>query len=437
MKRSIFLTIFVIFFWTGLALAQAEPSSQEVLTIDECIRIALQNNYEVRAAEKSYDAAKYNLLGTWQGFLPKADITSYWTRYEHAYLIYPEAGGIPYLSRSSYGLRFNLSQTIFDGWYNIARYNYYKKGGSSAREDLRLTRQWVIFEVKNSCFALLKAQMLLEVQTEAVKRSEEQLNMAKAKYDLGAASLSDYLKAKVQLSNDSLAFITARNSIKLAQADLNNILGLNIDAPIQIDAKLEYEKFDPTTYPITEKIIEDHPQITKTKSEVDQAHSSLTMARSENYPKIYFGVNYSWNDMKFPKSWTEYRKPDDPWYVGMQVSLNIFNGLSTISNIWGAKANLQAAKEKLKKDRREVELEIKTALLAITDAEQKIRVTEVALRSAEEDLNLTKEKYNLGAASMLELLDANYSYKTAKSNQVQSLYDYNLAIAQFEKAVGK
>jgi len=231
--------------------------------------------------------------------------------------------------------------------------------------------------------------------------------------------------------------ITARNNIRVAQAELNNILGRNIDAPIQIDARLEYKKFDPTAHPITEKTIENHPQINKTKSGVDQAHSALTMARSENYPKIYLGMNYSWNDGKFPKSWTEYRKPPDPWYLGIQVSLNIFNGLSTISNIWGAKASLQAAKEKLKKDRREVTLEIKKALLAVTEAEQKIQVTKEASKAAEQDLNLTKEKYNLGAASMLELLEANYSYKTVKSNQVQALYDYNLAIAQFEKAIGK
>jgi outer membrane protein len=436
MKRSIFLTMLALVLWTGFGLAQTEPSSQEVLTIDQCINIALMNNYDVKAAEKNYDRAKYGLLGTWQGFLPKADISLRGTRYDQTSVIYP-AGGFPYSSRNSYGLGLSFSQTIFDGWNNVANYNYYKKGKFSAGENLKLTKQTVVLGVKNSCYALLKAGMLLEVQTEAVKRSEEQLTMAKAKYDLGAASLSDYLKAKVQLSNDSLALITAQNDIKLAEADLNNIMGRNVDTPVQIDAKLEYKKFDPSAYPMTEETIENHPQINITRSEVDQAHSQLTIARSQNSPKISLGVNYSWSDYKFPKSWADYQKRPDPWSVGMQVSLNLFNGLSTISNIWSAQASLQVAKEKLKNDRREVKLEINKALLAVTEAEQKIRVTEDALKSAEEDLNLTKEKYNLGAASMLELLDANYSYKTAESNQVQALYDYNLAIAQLEKAIGK
>ena len=437
MKRLAFLIIVAVLFWTGLTWAQAEPSAQELLTIDECIGIALKNNYDVRAAKKSYDAARYDLLGTWRGFLPSADLTSTWTRYEHTYLIYPQGGGAPYFSRSAYGLSFGLRQTIFDGWNNIATHNYYKKGKLSTGENLVLTRQSVVLAVKNSCFALLKAHMLLEVQTEAVKRSEEQLNMAKAKYDLGAASLSDYLKAKVQLSNDSLAFISARNNIKTSQADLNNILGRDINIPVQIDAKLEYQKFEPDAYMVTEKAMENHPQIKRTRSDVDQAHSWLTMKRSDNYPKIYLGVNYGWSHPRIPESWAEFRQPSDPWYVGLQVSLNIFDGLSTLSNIWSAKANLQAAREKLRKDRREVMLEIKKAVLAVMEAEQKIHVTDQALEAAEQDLSLTKEKYNLGAASMLELLDANYSYKTVKSNQVQALYDYNLAIAEFEKAIGK
>ncbi len=437
MKRLAFLIIVAVLFWTGLTWAQAESSTQELLTIDECIRIALKNNYDVRAAKKSYDAARYDLLGTWRGFLPAADISSSWTRYERESWIDPGGGSRPYLSRSSYGLRLSFSQTIFDGWHNVANHNLYKARRFSAEEDLRLTRQLLVLAVKNSCYALLKAKMLLEVQTEAVKRSEEQLNMAKAKYDLGAASLSDYLKAKVQLSNDSLAFISASNNIKTAQADLNNILGRNIDIPIQIDAKLEYKKFEFDAHTVTEKTIDGHPQINKTRSEVDQAHSSLTIARSDNYPKLYFGVDYNWNDRKFPGSWDDYRMRDDPWRVGISVSLNIFDGLSTVSKIWGAKAQLQSAREKLRKDRREVTLEIKKALLAVAEAEQKIRVTDQALEAAEQDFNLTKEKYNLGAASMLELLDANYSYKTAKSSQVESLYDYNLAIAEFEKAIGK
>jgi outer membrane protein TolC len=293
----------------------------------------------------------------------------------------------------------------------------------------------VALSVKEGCYNLLKAQMLYEVQIDAVKKSIEQLNMARARYDLGSASLSDYLKAKVQLGNDSLNLITYANNVKLTEASLNSLLGLDINTPLEIDAKLEYKKLEANLEDETKKALEKHPQVDKAKMGVNQAHSSLTIARGGNFPNISFSGSYSWKNYGFPSS-RDIEKIDS-WGIGISVSLNIFEGFLTTSKVRSAKAMLNLAKENLKQSKRDLELEIKQAYLSVNEAEQKIRLTDEALKSAEEDLKLTQEKYNLGAASILELLDANVSYKTAKSNQVQSLYDYNLALAKYEKAIDK
>ena len=102
---------------------------------------------------------------------------------------------------------------------------------------MKLAEKSVALSVKEGCYNLLKAQMLYEVQIDAVKKSIEQLNMARARYDLGSASLSDYLKAKVQLGNDSLNLITYANNVKLTESSLNSLLGLDINTPLEIDAK--------------------------------------------------------------------------------------------------------------------------------------------------------------------------------------------------------
>lgn len=52
-------------------------------------------------------------------------------------------------------------------------------------------------------------------------------------------------------------------------------------------------------------------------------------------------------------------------------------------------------------------------------------------------MNITQEKYNLGAASTLELLDAQVSYRTAKTNEVNALFDYTVAVSELEKSLGK
>ncbi|UCG94338.1 MAG: TolC family protein, partial [Candidatus Aerophobus sp.] len=182
--------------------------------------------------------------------------------------------------------------------------------------------------------------------------------------------------------------------------------------------------------------LEKHPQIDKSRMEVNQAHSGLTIARSAYFPSISFFGDYSWSDIESPKSSSDWKNYDS-WDIGIRISMNLFEGFLTTSNVKSAKANLNLARENFKQSKRDLELEIRQAYLSLNEAEQKIFLTEEALNSAEEDLKLTQEKYNLGAASILELLDANVSFKTAKNNQVQALYDYNFAVAKFEKATGK
>ena len=93
--------------------------------------------------------------------------------------------------------------------------------------------------------------------------------------------------------------------------------------------------------------------------------------------------------------------------------------------------------ENFQQKKRDVALELKQAFLSVQEAKQKIDLTKKKMESAEEDLDLVQEKYNLGSANILELLDAEVSFKEAESDRVQAFYDYNLAIAEFEKAIGK
>jgi len=408
---------------------------KRVLSIEECINTALKNNYQIRASYEAHRAAEADVVRARSNLLPNISTYTGWTRYDEEKFIWVE-GRNPYYSRDFYNYGLSLSQSIFNGGYNWANLSLAGAREGAASADYKITRQAIALKIKQDCYEMLKAKMLLDVQKDAVKRSEEQMNMAKARYDLGSASLSDYLKAKVQLGNDNLALITSENSLKLAQANLNNDLGLDLEPPVDVAAELGYQKLDVDVDRVIQERLEVHPEIKKANSLVSQAKSGVNMARSALLPSVSFSGSYSWSDGRTPDSWSNW-KMNDSWRIGISVGLNIFDGFQSLANIQRGKAELRSVEENLEQKKRDAELEIRQAHLAIREAEQKIEVTEEALRAAEQDLKLTQEKYNLGAASMLELLDADVSYKTAKNNQVNALHDYNLALARFEKAIGK
>jgi outer membrane protein TolC len=431
-KKTVFSVLLTVLLW--FYSAQAQEIQKRVLSIDDCVNIALKNSFPARSAQENYQSARWGFLGGWSNLLPSLGVSSGWARNSKEVLRLRLGQFVS--SRDQYSFNLGLSQTIFNGGANFASYNLKKYGKKSAWDDLKLAEKSVALNVKQGCYDLLKAQMLYDVQKDAVGVSLEQLKMAKARYDLGAASLSDYLKAKVQLGNDSLTLVTNENNVKLAEATLNSLLGLDVNTPLEINARLEYTKLDADVEQETRKALESHPQIDKARMGLNQSNSSLTLARSANYPSVSFFGDYSWSDIAFPKSSSEW-KQFASWDIGLRLSLSIFNGFLTTSQVRSAKAQVRLNKDNLEQNKRDLALAIKQAYLLVKEGERKIQLTDDALKSAEEDLKLTQEKYNLGAASILDLLNANVSFKTAKNNQVQALYDYNLAVAQFEKATAR
>ena len=212
-----------------------------MLTIDECIKIALKNNYLIRSSREQHRAAETDVVGARANFLPNIYTYTGWNRYHEEIPFWPE-GRLPYQSRDSYNYGLGVEQSIFNGGYNWANFNLARAREKETYAAYRLSQQAITLKIKEDCYAMLKAKMLMDVQKDAVKRSEEQINMAKARYDLGSASLSDYLKAKVQLGSDNLALITLENNLKLAQANLNNDLGIDLEPPVDVAAELEYQR---------------------------------------------------------------------------------------------------------------------------------------------------------------------------------------------------
>jgi outer membrane protein len=98
---------------------------------------------------------------------------------------------------------------------------------------------------------------------------------------------------------------------------------------------------------------------------------------------------------------------------------------------------LNTAKSSYEDTRNNVSLEVKQAFLDVQQNKEKIALNDESVAAAQEDLNIVREKYNLGAATIIEVLDAEVSFKTAQTNKVQALFDYNLAISRLEKAMGK
>lgn len=452
-RKIIALSIFLILV-SGSVFAK-------VLTLDDCIELALKKNQDVISARNQEKTAKAGVWQAFGAFLPSVTLSgsasqTHTERYSYAdtgfafgltsfdtlivppdtLLIAPfetqfEAGGVS----KSYSVGMSAGLTVFNGGQNIFNYLGAKAGRRYYSYQVEASEQGLIYTVKVYYFAYLKSLDKREISREAVKRGEEQYKLAKSKYEVGSASKSDVLKAKVQYGNDKLGLIAAENSVKIARANLAYLIGLDVNADVEFSAEFEGKEYDGTELDAFKYGMANHPGLLASENYLMATKYDVRSAFGRYLPTLTVDLNKNWSNSSWSKL-KDFRSQDGQWTLSTRLSLPIFQNFSRKRAMSSAKAAYNNAQAQHYYTRNNIALGIKQAYLEITRVKEALNVAGENVLAAEEDMSLVREKYNLGAATILELLDAQVSLITAQTSQIEAEFDYHLAVAELENAMG-
>ncbi len=412
----------------------------ETYTLDQCIEVALQNNYGVIAAENSYDDARIGVYSAWGGLLPTISVSSGGSRSWAGFTSFDQSSGRVIsggITRDSYSGSLNFRSTYLGlGLYNYANIKKRRSDRASSYYNLSKSQKDLILGVKGNYYDLLKAKILLEVAEDAVKRGEERLRVVQTRYELGSASMSDVLKAKVQFGNDKLDRVSRASAYGLAEAQLAFTMGIDVNSEFDVDENLPDRDINISFEDALSEALSGNPEYRKAHFDLSSAKSLKTMAYSNFLPSLTLGLSHSTNVDNFSQL-TDFKQLNASSFMYATISFNIFNGASDYANLRSAKNAVNTYKENLENTQNSVALEIKKSFLDLERAKEAKVLAGESVAAAQEDLNLVKEKYNLGAATILEVLDAEVSFKQAQTNHIEVQYNYNLAVSQLEKALGR
>jgi outer membrane protein TolC len=169
---------------------------------------------------------------------------------------------------------------------------------------------------------------------------------------------------------------------------------------------------------------------------VKASETGITAAKSDWWPQLYLTGNYYYsrpNQRILPTQ----DKFNATWDISVSMSFNLWNWGATSDRTDAAEAQFEQAKDgyKVLKDR--VTLEVTANYLNINKSEEKMTVSEQSVKQAEENYKVTDEKFKNGLALNSDLLDAEVALLQAKTNYIQSVVDYELALAQLKKSIGE
>lgn len=400
-------------------VAQERRSATAPLSLQECLDIATQNQVDVRIAENNVDAAKAHRTQARADYLPQLSVRN------NTFTI----GSNGVLTQRNTGTAVTATQNIFDGGLREARVSGTRYGVIQSQTGLARTIQAVAFDVTRAYYEVLRAKHLADVADADVKYNEALREVVLSRIEVGDAAEVDVLPVEAQLANARVGLLSAQNAVRTASIQLQNSMGLSPRSGFDIQDVEEQPNPEIRaieTYVST--ALAARPDVRQTQAGVGAAKASVKSSKIALYPR--------------PQMFAEYERGvgglsgTSSQIVG-GISFDIFNGGSNRAAYRAAQANQASAEQRNQQLAKDIQAQVEEAYLNLNNSRERLAASRISLDAAQRNYDVQQARYMQGLAIPLDMLNATLQVVTAQTNLVQSRYDFYIAIAQMDFAVGK
>jgi outer membrane protein TolC len=422
----------VIAFFALSVCSGSFSQGQGVLSLEECVNIALEHNYGLRIVRNQEEILKNNnTLGN-AGYLPVLDAAVGYDG-ELVNTDSESSGGQKTSHNGVYNDGFDagldLNWTIFNGFKIKA-----------TREKLELLQKQgelqtiiavenlvgdIISEYNNLIYQNLKLKSLKY----SIDLSQERVRVVEARYQTGASSNLELQQAKVDLNTDNYNYLKQQEKVIASRIALNKLLATDnsadLYAPVNLaDTAIVLHKIDSLNV-MLEKLYEYNTELKLAANEIGVLEKERIAVRSQNLPYLKFKAGYGYNQRRYEVSNTKKSETLGLNY-GLTLGMNLFNGLNTKRELRNAQLSIENSK-----------LEAESKLLNLKEAFFNLYLlyenNEKILNMEKENLVVSKEyfersmdKYKLGALSGIELREAQQNLLNAESRYLTAEYEIKL-----------
>ena len=446
------------------AIEQMSVEKNAVLNIKDCITIALQNSPQIKKARYNYGLARGNLGIAKSEYFPTLGVGT-------GYNITDNRNDRRSTNSNIYSAEASINQLLFNFGKtnaNIKMYNFDRVAALYEFEDMVLE---TIFGVKTNYYGVLAAKATLDVNRANVQINERNYQRTKAYFEEGIKSKIDLVNAEVYLSDSKVTLVESEKAYKNALVQLNNSMYIafapeyeientetfnfqNNYAPVnleKIDEKkdlssppkdvsnafltsqvekinvLDNYKFKPFPYTFDESVnlaYKNRPDLKAYDATLKAMEESLKYTKREYLPEISASAGYGYRD--------QYNTNSFNVGINLSSSVNIKGQKHKIDN---AKIQVDLAQNEIDQAKQDIYFEVQNLYINMVQLEKQIPLLAVKVKQTLENFELADGRYAVGLGDYIELLDAKVNYNNAQVSYVQTVYNYNVARANLERAI--
>ncbi len=298
-------------------------------------------------------------------------------------------------------------------------------------EDLEKARDDIRVAVARNYFQILYDMEILEVAERQIGIDSTHVARLEALYENGKASPAEVAQQKAALAQSNLTRTQAENTLSLALLDLAQLLelpspeGFRIARPDpSMDLRLLEKPED-----IYAEAVRSKPAVKAEEFRLEQAGASVAVAKGSLYPSLSLsggiGSNYYTTTQGYPQaSFWDQLSNNFSQYVGLSLSVPIFNKFQTRNSIRSAEISRQTQQLQLENVKKSLYKEIQQAWYNATASEDKYMASKAASESYAEAFKLVEARYENGKANITEFNEAKNQYLRAESELLQARYEY-------------
>ena len=481
----------------GLAPAPEAPSAPpsrtaNVLTLEECTALALQNNPELLAAASEVKAARAETRIKGAGRWPIVHLTGSYFHYQDDQRLTPplSPGQATYYTDDILSADVIVRMRLYAGGRIVNEFRAAELLAKALDHTFARTREELVFNVASTYYGILAQKHVIQSLQFSRDTLREHLDRVEQLIEAQKAARVDALRTEVRLADVEQQFLREKNVLEVARRLLANLLGLDAGhaSGLALSDTLTFLESTPNLDDELKRAYRQRNDYAAALAALEAQAKRVDVTRGNREPEVSleasyggrWGVGGSGEPSTQPSrsstltsgeqaigSWSTTTplpggssimtttsstgsistrmsqvgiEPADDFEdggrIGITVDIPIFEGGRIRAEIAKERARLHAAQQRLRKLELQIRLEVETAVLNVNSAGARVSLTRKSIAEAEESLRIERAKYDFGKGAIVDVLDAQAAFLGAQTNYHRALADLNIATAQVQMATG-
>lgn len=429
--KNIYCTLLILF------ACMLQANAQEVLTIEQAMTIALENNFEIKIAKNNSRINETNVTVGNAGMLPiaTANVTDN-NNVTNSTQVRQDGTSTTLDNAKNNSLNYGVSLgwTVFDGMRMFARYDQLKELQKLGDAELKRTILEKIGEVNSAYYDLVQQQHQLAALDTTIVISKQRLTLAQNRFTIGKASKLEVLNAQVDLNSDQVALLRQKESYANAKILLNQYLAR--------EPKIDFKVTDEVT--VDNKLVlanlidlaqKQNPALESQIINKRIAELQLKQVKASRYPTLRLTTGYNFSESQSSLGFTSETSNRGLNY-GFNASMNIFDGFNQHRNEKVAKMQIENTQIAIEQQNLVLNTQLSTAFQTYLTNLELIDLEEDNEAIARQNLEITLDKFKIGTITTIDFRTAQLNYVNAKVRYSNAQYEAKLSEIALKELAG-